>query len=160
MIALVGALLAAREPSHAPVSTSKFRESIVFALISAVFLGLFLVVFSKAASSSALSIIATERGVATAIIVPLALSRGQLPKPSMKVWGPLAIVGANDTLANVLYIAAFQQGGMLAIVGLLASLYPVTTVVLAQAVLRERMESHQAIGVGTALLGVAVVGAA
>jgi uncharacterized membrane protein len=67
-------------------------------------------------------------------------------------------VGLFDTTANVLYIAAFQQGGMMAIVGLLASLYPVTTVVLAQLVLSERMERHQALGVGVALAGVALVG--
>ena len=139
------------------MTKQKFRESVIYALISAVLLGMFLVLFSKAASSGALPVIAVERGVATALIVPLALIARQVPAPSLSTWGPLVGVGILDTLANVLYISAFQQGGMLAIVGLLASLYPVTTVVLAQLVLSERMERHQAIGVMIALSGVALV---
>ncbi len=160
LTALSGAVLAAREPSHAPVTTQKFRESVIYALISAVLLGMFLVLFSKAASSGALPVIAVERGVATALIVPLAIAARQMPAPSLAIWGPLIGIGILDTLANVLYISAYQQGGLLAITGLLASLYPVTTVVLAQLVLSERMERHQAIGVLIALLGVAMVSVA
>ena len=159
LIALLGALLAAREPSHTPVSREKFTQSVVLALTSAVLLGMFLVLFGKAASGGALPVIAIERTLTVGIIVPIALLRKQMPAPSLKVWGPLIGVGLFDTSANVLYIAAFQQGGMMAIVGLLASLYPVTTVVLAQLVLSERMERHQALGVGVALAGVALVGA-
>lgn len=157
LVALGGAVLAAREPSHAPVSRERFKESVAYAMLSAFFLGLFLVLISKASDSGALGVITAERGVAAAIIVPIALARRSIPRPNLRLWGPLLVVGVLDTAANVLYIAAFQQGGMLAIVGLLASLYPVTTVVLAQFVLAERMERHQAIGVAVALGGVALV---
>ena len=47
--------------------------------------------------------------------------------------------GVGDMTANALFLLATQQEGQLAITGVLASLYPVSTVVLAQAVLRERL---------------------
>ena len=71
----------------------------------------------------------------------------------------LLAVGLGDTGANVLL--TFASGGDEdAIVAVLASLYPVVTVVLARAVLGERLSPWQATGVGAALAGVALVSAA
>ena len=53
---------------------------------------------------------------------------------------PLVLAsGVGDMTANALFLLATQQPGQLAITGVLASLYPVSTVVLAQVVLRERL---------------------
>jgi drug/metabolite transporter (DMT)-like permease len=49
--------------------------------------------------------------------------------------------------------------GYLSIVGVIGSLYPVTTVVLAYVVLHERLERRQLLGVLAALAGVAVIAA-
>ena len=73
---------------------------------------------------------------------------------------PLLVgVGLGDTGANVLLTLA-SGGGEDALVAVLASLYPVVTVVLAGVVLRERLSAWQAAGVAAALAGVALVSAA
>lgn len=159
-LALGGALLAAREPSHAPVSRSRFRESVVLALVSALLLGVCLVLLGEAASGGAMPVIVADRIATSAVIVPIALARRQLPPMTASGLLPPSAVGLFDTTANALYIIAFEQGGPLAMVGLLASLYPVTTVICARVVLSERLERHQAAGVALALLGVAFVTAA
>jgi drug/metabolite transporter (DMT)-like permease len=71
----------------------------------------------------------------------------------------LVAVGVGDTGANVLLTLA-SGGGEDALVAVLASLYPVVTVLLARAVLGERLSGWQAAGVAAALVGVALVSAA
>lgn len=71
---------------------------------------------------------------------------------------PLAIwAGVLETLASVLLLLALRRGP-LAVVGVLASLYPVSTVLLAGVVLRERLMRIQWIGVGLALIAVVLAG--
>jgi drug/metabolite transporter (DMT)-like permease len=59
--------------------------------------------------------------------------------------------------ANALFLLATQEGGQLAIVGVLASLYPVSTVVLAQVVLRERLVPAQMAGLASAFAAVVLI---
>ena len=160
VLALSGAVLAAREPSHAPVSRERFRESVGLALVSAVALGFGLVLLGEAAPGGAMPVLVADRIVTTLLILPLALFRGQGPRGSLWVLAPMVAVGIFDTTANALYIFAFNEGGLMSMIGVLASLYPVTTVLLARGFLAERFERHQAIGVIVALAGVALVGVA
>ena len=66
----------------------------------------------------------------------------------------LALIGAADMAGNAFYILALQAGA-LAIAATVSSLYPVTTVVLAAVLLRERVSSIHAIGI--VLAGIAIV---
>ncbi|WP_148573627.1 DMT family transporter [Nocardioides caldifontis] len=70
--------------------------------------------------------------------------------------GPLVVVGTGAVGANVLFGLASQLG-YVSITSVLASLYPVVTVLLARAVLQERMLRVQYAGVAAALAGVALV---
>jgi drug/metabolite transporter (DMT)-like permease len=65
--------------------------------------------------------------------------------------------GIGDMTANALFLMATQQPGQLAITGVLASLYPVSTVVLAQVVLRERLGGAQLAGLGAAAAAVVLI---
>ena len=155
--ALFGALLAAREPSHSTVSREQFRKSVSLAAFSALALGSGLVFLAHASPGGAMPVLVADRIATTAIILPLALMAREGPKGPLVALIPPAIVGVFDTSANALYIGAINQGGPLSMVGLLASLYPVTTVLLARFTLNENLERHQALGVVVALAGIALV---
>lgn len=58
--------------------------------------------------------------------------------------------GALDVAANLLYLLAIREG-LLSVVSVLSSLYPVSTVVLARVVLRERWARLQRVGMLIAL---------
>jgi drug/metabolite transporter (DMT)-like permease len=70
------------------------------------------------------------------------------------LWPAVAAIAACDTLGTAFYIAA-TQAGPLAVAGVLSALYPVTTVVLAVTILRERLASWHLVGV--AMAGLAIV---
>jgi drug/metabolite transporter (DMT)-like permease len=70
--------------------------------------------------------------------------------------GGLGVVGALDTGANVLYAYASTLG-LVSLSAVLASMFPVVTVILAGVVLRERMSTVQGAGVACALTGVALI---
>ena len=71
----------------------------------------------------------------------------------------LALIGLLDVGANTCFTLGAETG-LLSVVSVLASLYPVTTVVLARAVLGERLGTAQAAGVAIALTGVALIATA
>jgi drug/metabolite transporter (DMT)-like permease len=92
--------------------------------------------------------------VALLVVVVLALRR---PAPITRDQiAPLAAVGALDISANVMFAVALTVG-MAAAVSVLGSLYPIATVILARAVLREQLSFSQRGGVLAALAGIGLV---
>jgi drug/metabolite transporter (DMT)-like permease len=69
---------------------------------------------------------------------------------------PAAVVSLLDAGANALFALALTRG-MTSTVGVIGSLYPVTTVLLAAVVLRERPRPLQGLGVAGVLIGVGLV---
>jgi drug/metabolite transporter (DMT)-like permease len=67
-------------------------------------------------------------------------------------------VGIADVAANALFAVASSRG-LLSLVSVLGSLYPVVTVVLAYLLLGERLTRAQRLGVGVALVGIAAISA-
>jgi len=65
-------------------------------------------------------------------------------------------VGIGDTIGNVLFAASSGQG-LVSLTAVLASLYPVVTVLLAAAVLHERLAPMQRAGIVLTLTGVALI---
>ncbi len=102
---------------------------------------------------------ALERTAATVTLaaIALALTRGALVVPS-RLGRLVLAIGVLEVAATVPLLLALQRGPV-AIASVLASLYPVTTVLLAASVLRERMSRLQLAGVGLALFAVVLVSA-
>lgn len=72
-------------------------------------------------------------------------------------WVGLVAIGILDTAGNALYAAASSTHGLISVVSVLASLYPVVTVLLARLVLGERVQRTQDAGVVVALVGVVLI---
>lgn len=70
----------------------------------------------------------------------------------------LASIGILDTGGNVFFAAASAKG-LVSVVSILASLYPVVTVLLARAVLNERVHRSQELGIVLALAGIVLISA-
>jgi drug/metabolite transporter (DMT)-like permease len=71
---------------------------------------------------------------------------------------PLVAIGILDLCANGLYALATRHG-LLSLVAVAASLYPLATVALARVVLGERVRRLQELGIAAALAGVAMIAA-
>jgi drug/metabolite transporter (DMT)-like permease len=97
------------------------------------------------------------RMVSTAIVLVAVVAR----RPAVRLggWTLLIIlgVGLGDTLGNVLFGAAAGQGGLESLTSVLASLYPVVTVMLAAIVLHERVAGIQRLGAVLALTGILLI---
>ena len=84
------------------------------------------------------------------------VGRQRADLPRRRDLRPAAIIGLLDAGANALFALALTRG-MTSTVGVIGSLYPVTTVVLAAIVLRERPRALQALGVAGVLVGIGLV---
>jgi drug/metabolite transporter (DMT)-like permease len=80
---------------------------------------------------------------------PWRMSTDLLPK--------LVIVGVLDMVGNAAFILAAQTG-QLAIAAVLSSLYPVTTVILAIAILRERVTRSHLVGIALTAVAIVLIG--
>jgi drug/metabolite transporter (DMT)-like permease len=71
----------------------------------------------------------------------------------------LVTIGLADTGGNVFFAAASQEHGLVSVVSVLASLYPIVTVLLARLTLGERVQRTQEAGIVVTLAGVAMISA-
>jgi uncharacterized membrane protein len=79
-------------------------------------------------------------------------------RPTTGTAGIIVAAGVFDVSANLLYLLAIREG-LLSIVVVLTGLYPATTVILARALLGERLSGSQVVGLVLALGGVAAIAA-
>jgi drug/metabolite transporter (DMT)-like permease len=91
------------------------------------------------------------------VLVAVSLRR---PALRLRGWALAVIlgVGCADTLGNLLY-AASSGHGIVSLTSVLASLYPIVTVVLAALVVKERIAGTQRLGVALTLAGVGLISA-
>jgi drug/metabolite transporter (DMT)-like permease len=155
-VAILGVLLASREAGeHGP----NVAKGAGFALISAVGFGCFFLAIDKASDSDVLWAVCVNRTVSVSLLgLALLATRPKLALHTADM-RTLALVGVLDILANGFFALAATKG-LVSVVAVLASLYPVVTVVLARVVLKERLRASQRIGAALALAGVALISAA
>jgi uncharacterized membrane protein len=160
LLACGGVVLAAREaPTEDAEARRAGRTAIGLALLAAVGFGSFFAGMDRAEESGDVAwILLSARTVAvTLLLIACAAVRPAFPRAPATL-AALAAVGVFDLLANLLFVLAAGRG-LLSVVGVLGSLYPAVTVVLARVVLHERLTRTQSVGVGITLTGVIALAA-
>jgi drug/metabolite transporter (DMT)-like permease len=152
-LAFMGVVLASREEVSAGVA-----RGAGFAVLSALGFGFFFVGMDNASDADIGWAMLGNRITSFSVLLaafavlrpPIAARRADVPV--------LATVGTLDIGANALFAIAATEG-LVSLVSVLGSLYPLTTVALAALFLRERPHRMARIGVALALGGVVLIGA-
>jgi drug/metabolite transporter (DMT)-like permease len=160
--AVAGVVLVSRTPDPGQHPSGRPVRVLAMALGAALGFGLYFVFVdagTATAGASPLWVVAGGRTSSLLVLVTIALAgrRAEATWPGRRIV-PVALVGVADTSANLLFALAATSGN-LAVVGVLGSLYPVATVVLARWLLRERLSAGQNAGVLLALAGVGLLAA-
>lgn len=155
VLALLGIALAVRE-AESPHTVAVPPRGVLLAAFAGVGFGLFFVGIDAAASEDALWASTAARAGGVVVIVAAALARPAAIALSSAALPALVVIGALDVTANSLFALA-AGSGLLSLVAVAGSLYPVVTVLLARLVLGERLAPVQQAGVVLALGGVALI---
>jgi drug/metabolite transporter (DMT)-like permease len=159
-LACAGVVLASREAPGADAEARRTgRTAVGLALLAAIGFGTFLTGMDQAEETAdAVWVLLCARTAEVAVLlVAAAFVRPQLPRARAAL-GAIAAVGVLDLLANLLFVIAASKG-LLSVVGVLGSLYPAVTVMLARFVLHERLTPAQNAGVLVTLVGVVALAA-
>lgn len=153
-VAVLGVVLASGPELRVGVAA----RPVALATVSAVGFGLALFLIHRGAETSLGSTLWGMRLTSCLVFAALALrlrSVGGVGRGDL-LW--LVPIGVGDLGANALFAVAAGMG-MVSVVGVLSSLYPVATILLARVVLGERLKRVQVVGVVVSLLGVVAIAA-
>jgi drug/metabolite transporter (DMT)-like permease len=154
-LAIGGAVVASRE-SPDELGRARLAAGVPWAVLAAVGFGAYFVPMHAASESDFVWAALVFRATAAALILVAVLAVRPPLRVDRSALGAIVLIGILDSGANVLFAAAASTG-LVSVVSVLASLYPVTTVALAWLYLRERVETVQAVGVAVALGGVVLI---
>jgi drug/metabolite transporter (DMT)-like permease len=161
VVALLGVVLA----SGPELSGEGGTTPIVMSVVAAVCFGFTLLFIADGAADDPLATVTLMRLVTTTVatvvvlVIVVGLRRPEVVSVPRSMILGLITAGAFDVAANLAFAHASTMG-MLTIVAVVGSLYPVMTAVLARVIHHERLARIQQFGVGLAIAGIAVISAA
>jgi drug/metabolite transporter (DMT)-like permease len=151
LIALVAVVLVSR------ANGGGSRRDVGLGLLAGFGIGVFNIAVSRFEPGQVfapLTIVRASEGVLCVVIVLLGRRPWRLGQSILPL---VVLVGALDMGGNALYILA-TQAGRLDVATILSSLYPVTTVILATVILRERFARSHLVGVALAFAAIVLIG--
>ncbi|WP_231748828.1 DMT family transporter [Mycobacterium sp. M26] len=159
VLALLAVVLVSREATDEDVSPHRFTKTVAWLTVgSGLAFGLNFVLIHQAPVEAGLWPLFFARLSATAIVLVVAAFTGNFRAPHGLPLRLALAAALLDTGANVAMLLALQAS-MLSLAGVLISLYPAATVLLAIVVLRERVTRWQVVGMVLALVAVAMISA-
>jgi drug/metabolite transporter (DMT)-like permease len=155
-LALAAIALVSRTPADASAHHVRLGPGILgVALLAGLGFGLFFVALSRTSDDAGLWPLISSKSVSIVLAMALARSQRQRLVPAgSRALQLVAMTGVLDMAANTMFLLA-SRVGLLAVVGVISSLYPASTVALAYGVDKERLHRTQ-VG-GLVLAAVAVV---
>lgn len=167
LIAVVAIVLVSREPTPVhdgagPPEDGAFRglatPGIKEAIGSGLGFGTIFVLLDRTPEVAGLWPLVPMKVTSIVLLAGFGIATTRSLVPPRIVWPLIVGTGLLDNAANVAYLLATRRG-LLALVAVLSSMYPVITVVLARFVLDERLARHQLLGLGLAGAAVVLIGA-
>nr|WP_179964094.1 DMT family transporter [Mycolicibacterium parafortuitum] len=157
VLALVAVVLVSREASDEDVKPHRFTAKVAWLTIgSGVAFGMNFVILHQVPREAQLWPLVFGRFAAVVIVLLAAFFTANLVIERGVPMRLAVLAGVLDTVANIATLLALQSS-LLSLAGVLIALYPAATVVLAIAVLRERVSRSQAVGMVLALAAVAMI---
>jgi drug/metabolite transporter (DMT)-like permease len=153
--ALAGVALVSR-PGRLAEAGARLAAGAGLGLLAASAFGIFFVAFDSAAEEDPYWATFVLRVTSLSLLIAAALVVRPPLGAAARLGLPLAAIGILDVAGNALFAVASTKG-LVGIVSVLTSLYPVATVALARAFLGERLGPAQATGVGLAFAGVGLI---
>jgi drug/metabolite transporter (DMT)-like permease len=158
VVALPGIWLVSREPPSAEVSGSTPAEGVVDGLLAGLGFGFLFAALGQVPDGAGLWPLVLTQAVSVPSVAVIATLVGAAWVPRDRAVAPAVWVGVLSTVATACFLLATQRG-LLAVAGVLTSLYPASTVALAAVVLHERVHRAQGVGLGLCAVAVALVAA-
>jgi drug/metabolite transporter (DMT)-like permease len=157
VVAMVAVVLVSREATDEDVVTHRFTPKVAWLTVgSGVLFGLNFVLIDQAPVEAKLWPLVFARASATTLVLLIALVSRNFRVPSGQPLKLAVLAAFLDVGANIAMLLALQAS-LLSLAGVLMSLYPAATVLLAIVLLRERVTRAQVVGMVLALAAVAMI---
>lgn len=159
VLALIAVVLVSRETADKDVTPHKFTAHVAWMTVgSGVAFGLNFVLIHQAPVEAKLWPLVFARLSASVLVFAIAAVTANFRAPSGTPLRLAMLAAVLDAVANIAMLLALQAS-LLSLAGVLMSLYPAATVLLAIVVLRERVTRWQIVGMALALAAVAMIAA-
>jgi drug/metabolite transporter (DMT)-like permease len=158
-LALVAVILVSNSASDDPggrAGLRPVRSDVAIGLLAGVALGLFNLTISRLSPGLVFGPLVAVRATEGVLIAAVVLTTRRPWRLGRPMFPLLFVVGGLDMAGNGFFILA-AQAGRLDVAAVLSSLYPVSTLILAAVVLRERIVGVHALGVVAAVAAIVLV---
>jgi drug/metabolite transporter (DMT)-like permease len=157
-LAVAGIVLTACRQLEADLAPGVIASSIIFGLLSAVGFGSFYVALDAASEGSVAWSLLMARFTAVILFIGAFAARPVQLRMKPAELAAIAAIGVLIIVADSMYAVASTEG-LLSVVAVLSSLYPVVTIALAHFLLGEHIDRRRRIGIAMVLCAVALISA-
>jgi drug/metabolite transporter (DMT)-like permease len=152
--AIVAVVLVTRAPAHDDGRPS----GAMWGLLGGLGIGAFNVCVGQLSGAGAFGPLVVIRLVQAVVMAGVILAGRQPWRIERGLWWRVVLIGLLDMTGNAAFILA-TQAGALAVAAVLSSLYPVVTVILAIAIIRERLTRSHLLGIVLTVVAIGLIAA-